>query len=131
MTSMPASRRARAMIFAPRSWPSRPGLATTTRIFLEVAMRRGILVLQVALHGLQALDALRERRVRGPQAAPSRDLLLDGEEVEDVVRGGGPQVLVAHRREAAGEGDQRAGDRGRRSGQQRGAAVGDQLAVAG
>src|ERR1700754_4068226 len=33
MTSMPASRRARAMIFAPRSWPSRPGLATTTRIF--------------------------------------------------------------------------------------------------
>src|SRR3954447_19036347 len=33
MTSMPASRSARAMIFAPRSWPSRPGLATTTRIF--------------------------------------------------------------------------------------------------
>src|ERR671932_2851416 len=34
MTSMPASRRARAMIFAPRSWPSRPGFAMTTRIFL-------------------------------------------------------------------------------------------------
>src|SRR6476620_4334442 len=33
MTSMPASRRARAMILAPRSWPSRPGFATTTRIF--------------------------------------------------------------------------------------------------
>src|SRR5688572_23325673 len=32
MTSMPASRSARAMIFAPRSCPSRPGLATTTRI---------------------------------------------------------------------------------------------------
>src|ERR1700704_3179922 len=30
---MPASRSARAMIFAPRSCPSRPGLATTTRIF--------------------------------------------------------------------------------------------------
>src|SRR5215207_7229369 len=29
---MPASRSALAMIFAPRSWPSRPGLATTTRI---------------------------------------------------------------------------------------------------
>src|SRR4051812_28094397 len=29
---MPASRRARAMIFAPRSWPSSPGLAITTRI---------------------------------------------------------------------------------------------------
>src|SRR5439155_1970364 len=33
MPSMPASRSARAMIFAPRSWPSSPGLATTTRIF--------------------------------------------------------------------------------------------------
>src|SRR5919204_6821194 len=33
MTSMPASRSARAMIFAPRSCPSRPGLAITTRIF--------------------------------------------------------------------------------------------------
>src|SRR5918911_3261237 len=32
MTSMPASRSARAMIFAPRSWPSRPGFATTTLI---------------------------------------------------------------------------------------------------
>src|SRR6185312_15661403 len=32
MTSMPASRRARAIIFAPLSWPSRPGLATRTRI---------------------------------------------------------------------------------------------------
>src|ERR1700721_340530 len=29
---MPASRSARAMTLAPRSWPSRPGLATSTRI---------------------------------------------------------------------------------------------------
>src|SRR5260370_15245743 len=29
---MPASRRARAITFAPRSWPSKPGLATSTRI---------------------------------------------------------------------------------------------------
>src|SRR3989442_2179880 len=29
---MPASRSARAIIFAPRSWPSRPGLAISTRI---------------------------------------------------------------------------------------------------
>src|SRR5215208_4651605 len=29
---MPASRRARAITFAPRSWPSSPGLATSTRI---------------------------------------------------------------------------------------------------
>src|SRR3954454_16440241 len=33
MTSIPASRSARAMILAPRSWPSSPGFATTTRIF--------------------------------------------------------------------------------------------------
>src|ERR1044071_7511912 len=33
MTSMPASRSARAMTFAPRSWPSRPGLAMSTRSF--------------------------------------------------------------------------------------------------
>src|SRR5215218_4154860 len=39
MTSMPASRSARAMILAPRSWPSRPGLATTTRILRAVAGR--------------------------------------------------------------------------------------------
>src|SRR5687767_11753038 len=29
---MPASRRARATTLAPRSWPSRPGLATNTRM---------------------------------------------------------------------------------------------------
>src|SRR5687768_9019456 len=34
---MPASRSARAMIFAPRSCPSRPGLAITTRILLATA----------------------------------------------------------------------------------------------
>src|SRR4051794_2994469 len=33
---MPASRRARAMIFAPRSCPSSPGLAMTTRIFRAI-----------------------------------------------------------------------------------------------
>src|SRR4051794_34878963 len=32
MTSIPASRSARATTFAPRSWPSRPGFATTTRM---------------------------------------------------------------------------------------------------
>src|SRR5437016_3624097 len=37
MTSMPASRSARAITFAPRSCPSSPGLATKTLIFLEVS----------------------------------------------------------------------------------------------
>src|ERR671939_1262481 len=48
MTSIPASRSARAMILAPRSCPSRPGLATTTRIFwlvlgADIGRGRGIL----------------------------------------------------------------------------------------
>src|SRR5881227_2180830 len=38
MTSIPASRSARAMILAPRSCPSRPGLATTTRILRSEAI---------------------------------------------------------------------------------------------
>src|ERR1044072_9184364 len=39
MTSIPASRSDRAMIFAPRSWPSRPGFATTTRMGPLIAGR--------------------------------------------------------------------------------------------
>src|ERR1700756_3580583 len=35
MTSMPASRKARAMTLAPRSCPSSPGLATSTRILMS------------------------------------------------------------------------------------------------
>src|SRR4051794_26701884 len=51
MTSMPASRSARAMIFAPRSWPSRPGLATTTRILrLLVAALTAASLLHDQLH---------------------------------------------------------------------------------
>src|SRR5688572_5969993 len=41
MTSMPASRSARAMIFAPRSWPSNPGFAMTTRIFRATVIAVG------------------------------------------------------------------------------------------
>src|SRR5262245_39955302 len=39
MTSMPASRRARAITLAPRLCPSSPGLATSTRIFFSAFMR--------------------------------------------------------------------------------------------
>src|SRR5687767_141157 len=38
---MPASRSARAMIFAPRSWPSNPGFAMTTRIFRATVIAVG------------------------------------------------------------------------------------------
>src|SRR5829696_6555972 len=44
MTSIPASRSARAMTFAPRSWPSSPGFATRTRIFLSLMLESRLLV---------------------------------------------------------------------------------------
>src|SRR5918997_4628631 len=44
MTSIPASRSARAMTLAPRSWPSSPGLATRTRIFLSLMLEGRLLV---------------------------------------------------------------------------------------
>src|SRR5262245_48120418 len=37
MTSIPASRNARAITLAPRSWPSRPGFAITTRILCVIS----------------------------------------------------------------------------------------------
>src|SRR3954452_14923481 len=63
MTSIPASRSARAMIFAPRSCPSRPGLATTTRIFwlvlgADIGRGGGILC---------------AKRRRGPEGPRARD----------------------------------------------------------
>src|ERR687894_2279453 len=44
MTSIPASRSARAMTFAPRSCPSSPGFATRTRIFLSLMLESWLLV---------------------------------------------------------------------------------------
>src|SRR5688572_1545330 len=41
MTSNPASRNAAAITLAPRSWPSSPGLATSTRIFLWLSFIGG------------------------------------------------------------------------------------------
>src|SRR3954451_20795211 len=64
MTSMPASRRARAMILAPRSWPSRPGLATTTRIF------RACVLMARAPDGIRLLT---DREVSRSVMFPCRD----------------------------------------------------------
>src|SRR5206468_12188868 len=52
---MPASRSARAMILAPRSCPSRPGLATTTRIFPATAR-------SLRLLGVEFLGPVRWKR---------------------------------------------------------------------
>src|SRR5437868_6505565 len=45
MTSNPASRRTRATSLAPRSWPSRPGLATSTRTGDGISEHHGLLEL--------------------------------------------------------------------------------------
>src|SRR6478672_6452896 len=69
MTSIPASRRARAMIFAPRSCPSKPGLATTTRILpFDAASTAG----RDATRHAAAHDA-RCPPPGGTRAAPDRD----------------------------------------------------------
>src|SRR5581483_11882107 len=69
MTSMPASRSARAMTLAPRSWPSRPGFATRTRILRSLTRAR---------EGERGLTFCRqEEGGRGdPRAKPRRVALL-------------------------------------------------------
>src|SRR6516165_6677324 len=72
---MPASRSALAMIFAPRSWPSSPGFAITTRIFRGTSAEyrgapdRHRLLARVAEPGKRALRLHAPRR---REAAPAR-----------------------------------------------------------
>src|SRR4051794_9689822 len=62
MTSIPASRSARAMIFAPRSCPSSPGLATTTRIFRSAIAADSRALLHAELHAhVRRMDAADDR----------------------------------------------------------------------
>src|SRR3954451_15198441 len=90
---MPASRSARAMILAPRSWPSRPGLATTTRIFwvvlgADMGRGRGILC---------------PRTTAGPRRAPRASGCRRPTALRDLdghLHGG--RVDVAHDRVGAG-----------------------------
>src|SRR5207245_1193184 len=62
MTSMPASRSARAITLAPRSCPSRPGLATSTRIGLFIWSDRARFLIG-AEHIPQSVTDLTQRRV--------------------------------------------------------------------
>src|SRR5260370_6364353 len=62
MTSMPASRNARAITLAPRSCPSNPGLATSTRIRLFIHSDRARLLIG-AEHIPQSVTDFTERCV--------------------------------------------------------------------
>src|SRR5262249_49655694 len=64
MTSMPASRRARAMTFAPRSWPSRPGFAMMTRSVLKWASSNDRRLLVFTPDVAERVAHLADRRIR-------------------------------------------------------------------
>src|SRR6266852_3019302 len=113
MTSKPASRSARATIVAPRSCPSRPGFATTTRILRSLIRcprrgappplldyRRGAVSCRISqLLGDQHADALAVFHDLVPDAG-------DGLPVEPlavvVPAGDEVQVEVRHRLERGG-----------------------------
>src|SRR6266576_2166130 len=59
---MPASRSARAITLAPRSWPSRPGLATSTRIGFVICSDRARFLIG-AEYVPQSVTDLAQRRV--------------------------------------------------------------------
>src|SRR5580765_5699178 len=86
MTSIPASRSARAMIFAPRSCPSRPGFAITTRIFLAtLGSLRPLMGEGLHSHELQRPgDGLNEATLLGGavgRLSPSRRVYVDAGEL--------------------------------------------------
>src|SRR5919197_171722 len=94
MTSMPASRSARAITLAPRSCPSRPGLAMTTRIFCtDLSNYRRFFVFSPDVpervahfaHGCIGPHGVNEQRHRVGRAARR---LLQG-----VERGPNPRVI--------------------------------------
>src|SRR5262249_34949726 len=70
MTSMPASRSARAITLAPRSCPSRPGLATRTRIGFSSGI--DTLLLQLLEGGRGRAPALPVRRTQLDQYTVGR-----------------------------------------------------------
>src|SRR5689334_6420372 len=63
MTSKPASRRARATSLAPRSWPSSPGLATSTRTGIERCLLEDGRLLEFAPLLFEHVDHLPNRAV--------------------------------------------------------------------
>src|SRR6185503_20801576 len=93
MTSKPASRSARATILAPRSCPSRPGLATTTRTLRSV-MWGSLQELAQPLPGLHDLIAVAGHQLPVETLAvsvPARNEVQM--EVRDRLEGGGPVGL--------------------------------------
>src|SRR6266850_2004963 len=82
MTSMPASRRARATILTPRSWPSSPTLATSTRIggmALRIVRLGGDLRRRGRAHDAELATALAQRVAVDAEQAGGTELVAAGE----------------------------------------------------
>src|SRR5437867_5738261 len=104
MTSMPASRSARAITLAPRSCPSRPGLATNTRIGLFIKSDRARFLIG-AEHVPQSVADFTQRRVgaNGLQQIRHGVLRTLGRAPEVIERPGhsGPVPPLPQRRQLA------------------------------
>src|SRR5262245_19717506 len=97
---MPASRRARATTFAPRSCPSRPGLATSTRILFIDSPRRSSLedrrLLVLAPHLPERVAHLAERGVgAGGLEDGDHDVVLAPGDLLETSEGRAQPVVVA------------------------------------
>src|SRR2546425_8270538 len=88
MTSIPASRSARAMTLAPRSWPSNPGLAISTRIFFS-----GIVALLPLLCALCVLCVERRLVAIGGHDESANAIFQDRHiEIDSAVQAGARRV---------------------------------------
>src|SRR6266536_4264760 len=76
MTSIPASRNARATTFAPRSWPSRPGFAMSTRIFFGMGSSVEQRLLPDAEDLAHHVADLAERRLRAHRVEDERHRIV-------------------------------------------------------
>src|SRR2546426_4291482 len=103
MTSNPASRSARATTFAPRSCPSRPGLATMIRYFSGMA---AIIANALVRSAEYTLRAACDTSMRGQEAIPVPPARAEADD-----EGGDPRPLSRAARPGLGH---RAAGRGHR-----------------
>src|SRR5436190_19249231 len=97
MTSMPASRSARAMILAPRSCPSSPGLATTTRILrpFDIGAQVTVTPVKRPLLALLALAAIAAGCGGKPTPPPPHSVGIEDEVQDDgLFRYGSPEATA-------------------------------------
>src|SRR5580704_10303175 len=94
MTSMPASRNARAITLAPRSCPSSPGLATNTRIGLFIQSDRARFPIG-AEHIPQSVADFAERRISAYSVQNIRHSVLRtlGRALQGIQRPGYPRSI--------------------------------------